>query len=398
MSAQAKLVLLGMIVGAIGCSSDAPAVSVAADAVKGGGGPRIDAQHILLEHAAGTSFGRRIAAATDLVAVTSAEEPAVYVYDRHAGQWRLGAIVPSPEGHTDTIFGEGLAIAPGVLVVGEPLAEGGGRAHVFGNAGAGWVLEATLHRPDDDYTGFGMSVALDGDRLLVAAPGGAGGAVFAYRRSGGAWIHEQTLTPDAPRGTECFGRSIAASGGVAVVGAPQTHPPEPGWSYGVAYVFELGPTGWVKTASFTEGPAEDGGPFAEFVTVRDGVIVATCHCFDGEAYVYERVDGAWTLVAILTIGGTVAEWTFFSHEVVVSNGHILVGVPYRDLAMADVGTVMRWMRTASGWVADGVLATPAPSAGQKFGHALAADGEMVVVAANPADSTIPMWIFPRGAR
>jgi hypothetical protein len=243
-----------------------------------------------------------------------------------------------------------------------------------------------------------MAVALDGSRLLVGAPSGdAGGAVFAYTLTGSGWALEQRLVPKDPIGFSNFGASIAAQHGVAVVGAPQAYKYADLWTRGAMYVYELGDEGWREVAAFDEGPVTDGGVFAGDVAIDRGVIVVSCDCPDGEAYVYERVGGAWTLVAVL-VADWEAEWTFFSHSVAVSNGHIFVTAPHRDGSSTSVGTVVRYQRTTAGWVADGGISPPVAAPWLGFGDEMAASGETVVVAATPDEGAIPVWIFPTAAR
>jgi len=154
-------------------------------------------------------------------------------------------------------FGWSIA-ADGVLLVGAPGLrsppgeEVNGAAYVFERSDGAWRQEGILlgehGLPAADVQGtgdgFGFSVALDGDRALVSAPGdpaiGADhrGAAYLFEREGGAWVAAGRLLTDAGeqvarfvRGGESdapqvrqpatararFGGSVALSGGTALV-------------------------------------------------------------------------------------------------------------------------------------------------------------------------------------
>ena len=77
---------------------------------------------------------------------------------------------------------------------------------------------------------FGASVAIDGDWLVVGSPGDAPagatdsnyGAVYVFQRSGtgGVWIQTQKITAEDPAADSYFGTSLAIQGNRFLVGAP----------------------------------------------------------------------------------------------------------------------------------------------------------------------------------
>lgn len=103
-------------------------------------------------------------------------------------------------------FGNSLAVDGDTLIVGAPNESVGsqihtGAAYLYRRGGNGlYVQEARLQSPSG-LSGdiFGSAVAVRGDIALVGAPGVAGsgtedlGIVYVYRRSGGAWIPETAL-------------------------------------------------------------------------------------------------------------------------------------------------------------------------------------------------------------
>ncbi len=66
--------------------------------------------------------------------------------------------------------------------------------------------------------GFGYSVAIDGDTVVIGAyKAGTGGAVYVLRASDGAELAK--LTADDASFADYFGRSVAIDGNTIVVGA-----------------------------------------------------------------------------------------------------------------------------------------------------------------------------------
>ncbi|MFO0714092.1 MAG: hypothetical protein U0353_29820 [Sandaracinus sp.] len=134
-------------------------------------------------------------------------------------------------------LGRALAMQGGRLVVGE-LVDGDetvGRAYVYDVRGASPVLEATLSPfGPENAEHFGMSVAIDGDRVFVGAPDADAyslGALYVFeRQSDGRWLGVQRLV-ESPRGEPpriggpdnfggFFGWRIVPVGDVLAVSAP----------------------------------------------------------------------------------------------------------------------------------------------------------------------------------
>lgn len=99
--------------------------------------------------------------------------------------------------------------------------------HVFDPDAASWRPDAVLAAPAGAAThGFGHAIALEGDRLLVAAPDAAvagrsaAGVVHVYERLQGRWLHTARVTQPTPRANARFGASLDVDGARAIIGAP----------------------------------------------------------------------------------------------------------------------------------------------------------------------------------
>ena len=106
-----------------------------------------------------------------------------------------------------------------------PPPRGTGRVYVFRFVAGRWYREAILEAPPGA-AGFGASVALAGDELVVGATrpeqGAPSGSAFHYTRATGAWTLRARLDAGASPEGDGFGSAVAlASGDLAVVGAPR---------------------------------------------------------------------------------------------------------------------------------------------------------------------------------
>ena len=173
--------------------------------------------------------------------------------------------------------GSAVAISGDYILIGDDAAYSDavpatGAAYVFRHgAGTGWMEEARLEAPVPiNAVRFGNSVAISGDLALVSAPNDGRlyrtdgpGAVYVFRRDGTVWTQEAKLTAwDGAEG-DWFGgytgEGVSISGDLAVIGAPSKE-----LSSGAAYVFRRGVTpqgaSWVPRAKLTSptGAADDG--------------------------------------------------------------------------------------------------------------------------------------------
>lgn len=172
---------------------------------------------------------------------------------------------------------------------------------------------------------FGVAVAIDGDRALVGASsedtcGMNAGAAYLFERDPATdlWYEAGKLTPDHCIPGEFFGRSVALSGDRALVAASAEFFASE--HSNAAYLFERdAATGeWKQVARFTGEVGQEEGSFAASVALDgDRALVTTwgdpsSGRFSGAAYVYDRnpATGAWEQTARLTGGGSTRAGVF----------------------------------------------------------------------------------------
>ncbi len=124
-------------------------------------------------------FGSGVARSRDTVAVVGFDR--LYVYVRRGSGWTAEVPIPIP----GSVLSKRPALGAGRIAIGVPSSnQAPGQVLVFRptNTPGTWTLDRTLDGGARGGISFGTSVAIDGARLLVGAPGAAGGAgeVYAY--------------------------------------------------------------------------------------------------------------------------------------------------------------------------------------------------------------------------
>ena len=159
-----------------------------------------------------------------------------------------------------------------------------GTAYVFRGGGSSWTEEATLRASDRDlYDGFGRSVAVSQNRIVVGSPldddpPGHGlyyesGSAYVFRYDPAEpdlWVEEDKLLASDGGQYHFFGSSVAIEDDVAVVGAKAD------WyssRKGRTYVFRRRESNWVQEFRLRACDEAPGDVFGNAVAMSDGTVV-----------------------------------------------------------------------------------------------------------------------------
>jgi hypothetical protein len=156
---------------------------------------------------------------------------AIYVFERANGSWEQRARFTS-SGSTE--FGRAIALDRETALVGALNAPRGekNRVGVFTRGSDGWFQETTLTAPvDQENTQFGRSVALSKSIALVGARSASAksdgtrisnaGAVYAFDRE--SWTLQKTYTAPTPKEAEFYGDAIAVDEELALICGGAVH-------------------------------------------------------------------------------------------------------------------------------------------------------------------------------
>jgi hypothetical protein len=274
-----------------------------------------------------------------------------------------------------------------------------GAAHVFERGVDGsWtetaVLRAVDGMPSDS---FGWSVALSGERALVAATDALGaafssGAAYIFRRdASGRWQQEAKLFALDGHSFDWFGSSVALDGDRALVGA-HSHEDGEALNSGAAFIFERAADGtWSQVAELRASDGDASDSFGFSVTLRgERALVSALSgegavADSGAAYVFERrSDGHWVEVGKLAADdGGFAD--YFGTTTALWGSLAVVGAPYHQADGPLTGAVFVFERNATGtWTQTAELDASDGQPGDGFGSFLSMSGERLVVSAPTA--------------
>lgn len=191
-----------------------------------------------------------------------------------------------------------------------------------------------------------------------------------------AVVERWTLRPEREAAGLRFGRSVAISGDLVVVGA--TGDATNGTLSGAAYVFEKTADGWSRAKLVPP----DGEPEARFgwgvATDGDRVVVSAPWATNpvegrsGTVYLYERAGGAWR-PRVLRVSDPEVD-AQVGRSLAMGGGRIAAGVYGDDTAAGEmVGSVVIFEETGAGW-SDATVRPDKEIADGWFGHSLVADG------------------------
>lgn len=275
-------------------------------------------------------------------------------------------------------FGSSTSISGTLAAVGAPEDETAGISTgavylMRHDAMSGWAEEDRLAPSvQDPGARFGGGVSVSGDVVAVGAPNADasavdGGAVYVYRFDGANWIEEQVLAPQALRGGDEFGFSVALSGGVLAVAAPGHQ-----FGEGAVYVYRYDGNGWAleTVLGVVGGPPSQGDRFGASLVLRPGLLVAGAagRGQSGAAFLFRESAGAWPGEELFPSQATAG--MDFGASVALDAQHVVVGAPGAGAAYLF-------------WEATEIERYLAPNYGiyapEGFGSGVAISGETLVV-------------------
>jgi len=336
-------------------------------------------------------------------------------------------------------FGYSVAISGDTVVVGARFGSNEtGAAYVFVRSGSTWSQQAELIASNADVgDGFGSSVAISGDTVVVGAPVEASnakgvngnqadnsarqaGAAYVFVRSGTTWSQQAYLKASNTEEVDSFGWSVAISGDTVIIGAVLEDSDATGVNgdqtdnsatdSGAAYVFVRSGTTWSQQAYLKASNTGAGDQFGWSVAIfGDTVVVGALNessdatgvngdqtndfaFLSGAAYVFVRSGTTWSQQAYLKASNTDAV-DRFGVSVAIFGDTVVVGALFEassatgvngdqtDNSAPNSGAAYVFVRSASTWSQQAYLKASNTGTGDELGWSVAIFGDMVVVGA-----------------
>jgi hypothetical protein len=282
-------------------------------------------------------------------------------------------------------YGLGLAASGDTLLVGAPGAFPDELVDIYVRNGPSWKLQATLNSPDGSSGDFfGESVAIQGDLVAVGAPDhlSASGAVYVFSRAAGEWTFLAKLRAADAGSSARFGESISIDGNTMAIGAFGANQRR-----GAVYVFVNSGSGWVEQQRLTAADALANDNFGAALSLSNERLLVGAPLKDGPtsdagaAYVFTRTGTSWSQQTKLQRPGALASERFGT--AVALDGDI-AAIGATDVSVEGVsgaGAALVFTRGGQTWALQATLHSSEVSAGEQFGGAIALVGERLLVGA-----------------
>ena len=354
--------------------------------------------------APGDQFGHAVAADGDTIVVGAPGDD-----DHGSGSGAAYVFTPDELGRVDEVkltawttvpsagLGSAVAIDGDTIVVGAPGMKG--EVYVFTRTGPGQYSRQLI----SSGTGpsFGGAVAVDGDTIVVGAVADSehglfSGALFVYTPDGAGGYDQLKLTAsDNTEGTQ-LGVSVAIEGGTIVAGALAGSSEADG--VGSVYVFSPdGAGGYTEVELSASDPMTDNG-FGRSVAIHDGSILVGAHLVDdsryvpgggdtgrdvGAAYLYEP-DGSGGYSETKIVSSDSVRLDHFGNSVGIEDGEVVVGAEGNAELGLDAGAAYRYRSDGVGGYAEAKITSSDGAPHSRFGS-VAIEGGTIMVGAFRAD-------------
>jgi len=269
----------------------------------------------------------------------------------------------------------------------------GGKCQTLPLSGRFSQRQKLVTNPAVGNIGFGYSVAIDGDTMVVGAnlfdttptTGINIGKAYVFVRTGANWTQQAALqAADGAAGDE-FGSSVAISGDTIVVGSWRSNAPTS--NSGAAYVFVRNGTTWTQQRKLTasDGAADD--EFGNSVTISGDTVAVGSHSADqpnggghaGAVYIYDRSGTVWTETQKLIPTGQVLFGDFLGESVAISGDTLVAGASGdQEPTRTNRGAVYVYARTGGTWAQQQKLEVPDSQPSTQLGSSVAIDGDTIV--------------------
>ncbi len=439
------------------------AAGAAAGGPMGGGESGVDGDLLYIKASnpdAQDEFGNSVALSGDWLAVGAPNESsnalgvggdqtddsgdssgAVYLFSREDSGWAQRVYVKASNAGPVDGFGSELAFSKGTLAVSAPFEDsaatgidgaqtngpGGnqGAVYVFVQVDGEWQQQAYVKATNTGAVDlFGRGVALDGDLLIVGAPGedsaatsvdgdqssnaaSSSGAAYVYERTSAKWQPLSYLKASNAEAEDEFGHAVAISGTALAVGAPgesssdtsATNPDDnAAHEAGAVYVFERAGTSYEQVAYLKASNANAEDRFGEYLALEGDTLVVSAvgeSTFGGDGtesnelrpqsgavYVFERAGGAWSQTAYLK-APVIRETAYFGTALGLAGDTLVVGALGDDSGDLPLsGAAYVYARTAQGWELSEAMKAANAEAGDRFGGGVTISPTLLAIGAH----------------
>ncbi len=295
-------------------------------------------------------FGSSIAISSDTLVVgarahdvdTSNDAGAVYVFQRQENSWIQTQKLIASDVSAFANFGSALSLKGDYLAVGAPSSSSGtdvGAVYVYHRSGGIWSEQAIVQSPNFQAQ-FGISIAIDDMNLLIGAPRvdhlgrTDSGVVFAYRRTGTAWLEIAMLASSDSNNNDKFGTEISLDGSLAAIGSPFADVSGQN-SVGAVYVWQLQSATWLEQAKLVPSTAQSNASCSLGQLIDGNIIVSygtdVGGVFARVGQLFQQSGASWIPTQLFVAPIVTSSRTGWFEQSALSNGYAAFGAPLQDV-------------------------------------------------------------------
>ncbi|MCM2374944.1 hypothetical protein [Aporhodopirellula aestuarii] len=313
---------------------------------------------------------------------------AVEVYDVSGPTPVLVERLKSPSPVLGGVFGTSMDLDGDRLAVGQ-LSSEQSTAFVFELSNAGATLLANLDSPDGISNGYGRSVAMSGDRVLVGDSQKGNASLFDIGNPEPILID---ILADPDDGSNLFGWTAAMDGDLITIGAFRGDTDTADFA-GKTHVYRVVNDDAALIQTLTSPDPSVANGYSSGLSVQGNTIVVgepgrdldptATNDNTGSVYVYEVVGNQVSLRQSIEQ----IESSYFGQSVDLHDGQLAIGAVFDRHTGVSGGRAYMYDLVDGEFVATADFDNPTGLVGSDFGSAIATWGNRLLVA-SPGDSTI----------
>jgi len=286
----------------------------------------------------------------------------------------------APDATEGAGFGTSIAVDKHTAVIGAPfhINENNvqtGAAYVFSKQRNQWQYETKLSPDIEEFTTFGMEVAIDKNVIAVTS----GNSVYVFERSGNSWNLVSKLEPEDDDPRDQYGAGLAVNGNFIAVGDPDFR------DYGSVHIYERKAYGWqlAERIFASNGSVADG--FGTDVSLSVNTLLTSSSLINA-GYIFNRRGNNWNESDILVPNDPAP--LRFGASVSLSGNAAVIGRPLDNDVAVSAGAAYIFERSRNSWIQVKKLTDSAGNEEDRLGHAVAIDKRLIAVGA-PGIGDVP---------
>ncbi len=318
-----------------------------------------------------------------------------YIFKRNGTGWMEQSKLLPSDGELYDCFGLSVSIDGDYVIIGashdDDYGHCSGSAYIFKRNGTVWTEQSKLLPSDAKKDQlFGCDVSIDGDYVIIGAGGDDeygwySGSAYIFKRNGTVWTEQSKLLPSDGDGHDCFGNSVSIDGDYVIIGAPGDE--DNGFCSGSAYIFKRNGTVWTEQSKLLPS---DGEPYDSFGlgSISINGQYAIIRVFDddrvGSAYIFKRDGNIWTQqVKLIASDGKICG--YFGFSVSIDGDYAIIGAYGDNDHGYNAGSAYVYKRIGASWSRHVKLLAPDGIKEDWFGWSVAIDGDNAIISAMGAD-------------